>query len=143
MKKRNNTYLGSLCKRGHNFEDTGKNLRYKCNGACVECLKEHELSESQKKYQREYQKKYRLSEDGKESARKYAQSEKRKEAQKKYQQSEICKERVKKYHQTEKHKKYVQSDKYKKYQRVTPVLIPTLTSIRRFWKEVRSRFRLN
>jgi len=34
-------------------------------------------------------------------------------------------------------------DEYKRYQEVTPMLIPTLTSIGRFWKEVRPRFRLN
>ena len=34
-------------------------------------------------------------------------------------------------------------DDYKRYQETTPMLIPTLTSISRFWKEVRSRFRLN
>lgn len=34
-------------------------------------------------------------------------------------------------------------DEYKKYQRVTPMLIPTRTSIGRFWKELKSRFRLS
>ena len=34
-------------------------------------------------------------------------------------------------------------DEYKRYQEVTPMLIPTLTSVGYFWKEVRSRFRLN
>ena len=34
-------------------------------------------------------------------------------------------------------------DEYKRYQEVTPMLIPTPTSIGRFWKEVRSHFRLN
>ena len=34
-------------------------------------------------------------------------------------------------------------DDYKRYQEVTPMLIPTLASIGRFWKEVRSLFRLN
>ncbi len=32
-------------------------------------------------------------------------------------------------------------DDYRRYQEVTPMLIPTLTSFGRFWKEVRSRFR--
>ncbi len=34
-------------------------------------------------------------------------------------------------------------DEYKRYQEATPMLIPTLTSIGRFWKEIRSHFRLN
>jgi hypothetical protein len=34
-----NKYLGSLCKRKHNWNNTGKSLRYKSNGGCVECSK--------------------------------------------------------------------------------------------------------
>ncbi len=34
-------------------------------------------------------------------------------------------------------------DDYKRYQEATPMLIPTLASIGRFWKEVMFRFRLN
>lgn len=33
------TYLGSLCRRGHDFEGTGKTLRHKA-GHCAECNKE-------------------------------------------------------------------------------------------------------
>ncbi|HEY9874487.1 MAG TPA: hypothetical protein V6D12_13685 [Candidatus Obscuribacterales bacterium] len=29
--------LGSLCKRGHNFNGTGQSLRYKIGSTCVEC----------------------------------------------------------------------------------------------------------
>ena len=31
-------YLGKLCKRGHDHEDTGKSLRYKSDRDCVECV---------------------------------------------------------------------------------------------------------
>lgn len=34
-----NTYLGSLCQRGHNHADTGKSLRTNSRGECVECRK--------------------------------------------------------------------------------------------------------
>ncbi len=30
-------YLGRLCKYGHNFDNTGKSLRYKSSRQCVEC----------------------------------------------------------------------------------------------------------
>jgi len=39
-------YLGTLCKRGHDYKGTGKSLRYKCiqkgkkTGPCIECRKE-------------------------------------------------------------------------------------------------------
>lgn len=32
-------YLGTLCKRGHNYEGTGESLRYIKGGACIQCLK--------------------------------------------------------------------------------------------------------
>jgi hypothetical protein len=31
-------YLGSLCKRGHDWNDTGKSRRYKNKGVCVDCV---------------------------------------------------------------------------------------------------------
>jgi len=34
-----NKYLGKLCKRGHDWNGTGKSLRYK-SGACVKCTAE-------------------------------------------------------------------------------------------------------
>jgi hypothetical protein len=33
------TFLGNPCKRGHPL-DGGKNLRYRVNGACVQCTEE-------------------------------------------------------------------------------------------------------
>jgi len=30
-------YLGKLCPKGHEYEQTGKSLRKKCNNGCVEC----------------------------------------------------------------------------------------------------------
>lgn len=32
-------YLGKLCKRKHEYENTGKSLRYKPNRHCYECIK--------------------------------------------------------------------------------------------------------
>lgn len=37
MTDKTNKYLGSLCKRGHDHEGTGKSLRYSNRGSCVEC----------------------------------------------------------------------------------------------------------
>lgn len=33
-------YLGKLCLRGHEYEQTGKSLRYKIKKTCVVCAKE-------------------------------------------------------------------------------------------------------
>ena len=33
-----NKYLGILCKRKHDYESTGKSLRYKSTGNCLKCL---------------------------------------------------------------------------------------------------------
>lgn len=30
-------FLGNLCSNQHDFEDTGKSIRYKCNNHCVDC----------------------------------------------------------------------------------------------------------
>jgi hypothetical protein len=39
MKIDSNKYLGILCKRGHEYKNTGRTLRYKINGNCIECHK--------------------------------------------------------------------------------------------------------
>jgi 5-methylcytosine-specific restriction endonuclease McrA len=36
------TYLGQLCNRGHEYEKTGKSLRYSSNWDCVQCTRERE-----------------------------------------------------------------------------------------------------
>lgn len=33
-------FLGSLCKRGHDWQGTGRSLRYQTDGGCVRCQKE-------------------------------------------------------------------------------------------------------
>ena len=44
-------YLGRLCQFGHDFEGTGKSLRYRANRECVECKKE---------YQKDHKEEHRL-----------------------------------------------------------------------------------
>jgi len=89
-------YLGSLCKRGHNWNGIRKSLRYK-SGNCIECFKEYQKEYGRKYRQenrekfRERQRKYEQSEKGKKTKRKYQQSKKRKEAQRRYRQSETYK----------------------------------------------------
>ena len=39
MKIDDNKHLGVLCHRGHEYKNTGKSLRYKKNGDCIECMK--------------------------------------------------------------------------------------------------------
>ncbi len=35
------SYLGKLCSRGHDYESTGKSLRYRSNHTCFRCINEH------------------------------------------------------------------------------------------------------
>ena len=73
---KDNKILGTLCARGHDHNDTGKSLRYKCgHHACVECItinarrnreaKPEQYNEMKRQYRaktkgktREYQKGY-------------------------------------------------------------------------------------
>ena len=54
-------YLGKLCKRGHDYDGTGKSLRYMSHN-CVECIKisralyQKEDAEKLKEYRKNYQK---------------------------------------------------------------------------------------
>ncbi len=41
-------YLGTLCKRGHEWENSGKSLRYIKSNQCIKCLKITNNSRSQK-----------------------------------------------------------------------------------------------
>ncbi len=49
-----NKYLGRLCKRGHEWEETGKSLRLKSNSACVICEKIRQQSGGYKATQIKY-----------------------------------------------------------------------------------------
>lgn len=52
--------LGSLCKRGHGHNGTGKSLRYSAKSECVVCKLNREAARYQENYQEciEYQKEY-------------------------------------------------------------------------------------
>lgn len=41
-------YLGTLCKRGHEYKKTGKSLRRKVNRACIKCSNENSWKSKQK-----------------------------------------------------------------------------------------------
>lgn len=62
-------YLGRLCNQKHNYNNTGKSLRWKSNYNCCICVrlrwKETKKSEKHKLTANIYQKKYRLTESGK------------------------------------------------------------------------------
>lgn len=72
-------YIGKLCKRGHEYGDSGGSLRYKNNRKCCECVrgikKEYYKSEKGKEVRQKYQK----TEKYKASVMEYSKSEKRKE----------------------------------------------------------------
>jgi len=42
-KKPKHTYLGSLCRRGHDYEGTGQSLRNHCDRNCVECRRQRAM----------------------------------------------------------------------------------------------------
>lgn len=51
-------YLGTLCKRGHNYQATGKSIRYKL-GTCVECAKIGSRANANKPYRRSNRQKWK------------------------------------------------------------------------------------
>jgi hypothetical protein len=65
--------VGSLCKKGHEYKDTGMSLRYKVSNNCVECNKiasKRFYSENKEKYTEIYNKKYLSNPEKVELARK-------------------------------------------------------------------------
>ena len=46
IEMKENKYLGKLCKRNHNYNNTGKSIRYVLKNHCVECLKYLEKQKS-------------------------------------------------------------------------------------------------
>lgn len=67
--------LGSLCKRGHNWNETGQSLRYKGDYSCVECSKlkaqEYEKRNREKRNQRHREWKEKNPEKWKAAQEKY------------------------------------------------------------------------
>jgi len=110
-----NKYLGSLCKRGHDWNSTGKSLRYKTSRECIECNKEYQQSEKHKEARR----KYEQSEKVKEVKRNYYQGNKEiiSKKQRKYRQKnreKLNQNAAKYYHENkEKAKQYYQGNKEK------------------------------
>ena len=118
--------LGKICKRGHEYKDTGMGWWYIKNGKCVECERMYSQSqtaiENNLKYQqsdtcKETRKAYRESEHGRLTKMIWDRSDTSKAYQKKYNQSEAGKARAKKHNQTDRRKmgqkKHRQSDKCK------------------------------
>lgn len=63
-KSKTKMYLGTLCKHGHEFRNTGMSLRYK-GGTCVECVKiqVREWREKQRQLIEKQREEYRLMEE--------------------------------------------------------------------------------
>ncbi|BAZ19394.1 HNH endonuclease (plasmid) [Kalymmatonema gypsitolerans NIES-4073] len=49
-------YLGRLCKRGHDFNQTGLSLRRLDNSDCLECMAERDKTSERKAYQKQWRK---------------------------------------------------------------------------------------
>lgn len=62
-------YLGPLCYRNHNYENTGESLRYKSNRVCLGCSKENDKTDKNKKYHKIYN--LSVSEKNKEKKEEY------------------------------------------------------------------------
>ena len=72
-----NKHLGTLCRRGHDWNNTGKSLRNNA-GNCYKCLKEYcqKHKDKIKEYQKEYHQKHR--EKGKKQRKEYYKTHKEK-----------------------------------------------------------------
>jgi|LGVF01.1.fsa_nt_gb 5-methylcytosine-specific restriction endonuclease McrA len=97
-------YVGVLCKRGHDYNSTGKSLRYRANNTCVVCAAGHSRKHSKTDKAKARQKAYRTTEKRKVYIMKYNQSEKGKATRKAYAKSD-------------KYQKYRQSEEFKANQR--------------------------
>jgi len=49
-----NKYLGKLCKRGHDWNGTGRSLRRNNGHGCIECVKEYGMTNKIKEYKKEW-----------------------------------------------------------------------------------------
>ena len=90
-------YLGGLCKRGHNYDNTGQSLRYRANNTCVLCSAENSINRD-RKWNEENPEKLR------EAKRKWRERnlEKAKESQKRWRENNP--DYFKKYHRENKEK---------------------------------------
>lgn len=59
LAKINKTYLGKLCKYGHEHGNTGKALRYYNGGGCVVCMRIRQQSIKVKKYKQKWNKEHK------------------------------------------------------------------------------------
>ena len=66
-----NKFLGSLCKRGHDWIGTRKSLKYKNGRTCVECIRERKQRPEVKARKSEYMKEYRQRPEVKAMHREY------------------------------------------------------------------------
>lgn len=120
------TYLGKLCQYGHEFENTGKSLRYYVKWQCVECKK---ISDKRYREQNEEKVKQRKKDYYEENKEVIAQKQKEyvtlnqekiKERSKIYQQRyrekypERNKERQKRYREKHKEKIDIKNKEYRK-----------------------------
>lgn len=96
--------MGGLCKRGHEYNNTGGSLRYNANNTCIVCAGVHSKKHAKTDKAKATQKAYRGTENHKISQMKWNQSEKGKSTKKAYAQ-------------TDKYQKYRHSDEFKKHQK--------------------------
>ena len=119
MLDENKYHLGSICKREHEYNASGKGLRYLSNHCCVECSRayshEHGSTEKGKMTKKKYygskkgiktNKEYRDSEAGRTAIRKYYSSEKSRGAQSKYSKSKKGRSAAKERRQSNKYKEW-------------------------------------
>ncbi len=126
----NKHFLGTICKCEHEYETSGKGLRYLNGGACAECKKEYRQSDKGKASNKRYnqtdkfkdtQKRFNQSDKGKATAKRFNQSDKGKISAKKHRQSDKGKTSNKRFNQSDKGKAAVkrrsQTDKFKATQK--------------------------
>lgn len=103
-----NKYLGKLCKRGHNWNETGKSLKYK-SGGCCECV----ITRAEEYY---YNNKTKIINKGKEYQKEYyhVHKDKIREYMKSYQKEyyKKCKAKKRQYYRSHKLQIMIQQKKY-------------------------------
>lgn len=94
--------LGSLCKYGHDYCQTGLTLRYcKSNNRCVECFTQQNRRYQQSEKGKKALKRYRQSDIGQENRRRYQKTPKRQEYLRLYEKSAKRKQSRKLYQNSE------------------------------------------
>ena len=90
-------YLGSLCKRGHDYENTGKSLHCIAHKICKQCVLEYSQRSEIKKRAKEYRNRPEIKKRQKEYQKEYYKKPEAKKRKAKYNKKRNQRSEVKEY----------------------------------------------